>query len=355
MSKKRQRRINETAHEFEDAVAEASQKSTYMTKSDDQLFVVDRVGSKSSRRRLIKEATAVIKEKTIVSASERKLVEKAQNTIKKVSKWQPKKELQLHDLWADSDAAQEVEQFPKTMMVSHPSGRQHRVKKNEVKKKKPIPIPGQSYNPSESDHQDALAEALALELHRQEELNRNTGISDIQPREIMAVDNFDDDSEEDDELDDEEGDTNEKKRSGKTKLKTRAQRNKTKAHRIREHENMLARLDKSLLKSVDLIPHVISSLNKQEKRIEQNRLLKEAKMVKNENALSYEEAGKIPLTDELTGSLRTIIPKGSSIKTQVESMTTNGHLMSRNRRKKKAFEKPHKAKNMKWIAKYKYT
>jgi len=354
MSKKRQRRINETVNEFEDAVAEASQKSTYMTKSDEQLFVVDRVGSKSSRRRLIKEATAVIKETTKVSESERKLVEKAQNTIKKVSKWQPKKELQLHDLWEDSDTVKEVEQFPKTMMVSLPSGRPHRVKKNEVKKKRPVPIPGQSYNPSESDHQDALAEALALELHRLEELNRNTGISDIQPRE-RTVDNFDDESEDDDELDDEEGGNNETKRSSKTKLKTRAQRNKTKAHRMREHENMLARLDKSLLKSVDMIPHVISSLKKDEKRKEQNRLLKEAKMMKDDNALSYEEAGKIPLTDELAGSLRTIIPKGSCIKSHVEEMTTNGHLMSRNRRKKKAFEKPHKAKNMKWIAKYKYT
>jgi hypothetical protein len=35
-------------------------------------------------------------------------------------------------------------------------------------------------------------------------------------------------------------------------------------------------------------------------------------------------------------------------------MRTNGHLNAKDARKRKAFEKPHGSKNIKWFAKYKY-
>ncbi len=71
------------------------------------------------------------------------------------------------------------------------------------------------------------------------------------------------------------------------------------------------------------------------------------------HTLTYEDAATVPLSDELTGSLRTIIPKGVAVLDHTMHMRQSGDLATRDRRKRKAYEKPHGDKNVVWIPKYK--
>ena len=137
---------------------------------------------------------------------------------------------------------------------------------------------------------------------------------------------------------------------------TRAQRNKRKANNQLNYENNKVRSEKKLLKSIDQIPLLLKKIEEKEKRNEKEKEMKNKLVINSmeENALTYDEAALIPLSDELKGSLRTILPKGCAIKDQVRTMRLHGDLMTQDRRNRRNIEKPHASKNIKWHAKYKY-
>ncbi len=140
MAKKRQRE-KELIQSYESYVDENTSAHVMGEQANEDLFIVDRIGSKTSRRKL-KHQEKQQEKLQIISKVERKLIEKQ---IEKLQHNQDQKnetkEDMLVDLWADSMEPIKVKSSKK--------------KKGHALK---LPIPGVSYNPSHLDHQDAIAE-----------------------------------------------------------------------------------------------------------------------------------------------------------------------------------------------------
>lgn len=241
MSKRIQKRVKKVAKEFEETVVNASNSEVVSAQPDESLFTLDRTGSKSAKRKVAQEILPQHK-KEYVSQTEKKLIQRAL-----VPKPTPYGKYvtkigndQVRDLWGDAaEEASDSEVLP-------------------LKKKVRVALPGQSYNPAARDHQDAIAEAVALQIKKEE--------------------------------------------AESTKANT---------------QKMLLRNNGS--KVMDLY-----------------------------------DIGTVPLSDELGGGLRTVLPKGTALTLQANSMTRSGDMVVPGRRNRRNYEKPHAPKRIAWHAKYKY-
>lgn len=342
MSQKRIRRIKETNLEYEETVANNVIDSLTKSKSDEDVFTIDFIGSKSKRRKIIKQKEN--EKLNITSTTDKKLVEKFLKNPSAFTKTSDKLTNlpnKLHDLWNDES-------------LDHVSNN----KSPNTKNKKAITSiikPGQSYNPSLIDHQNVLANALALEMKRREDEIKMQ--SPFVPPEITnALQSFDD-------SDDESIDDAVAYQPIKGKLKerlTRAKRNKIKAKNMLSAEGSQKLNEEKFLKTIDKLPLIMkeSAKNEREKELKiKLRSLRKQKKFDSDNdpnRLSIDEVAVVPLSDELSGSLRRIVPKGVPIKLQTVKMLKDGKLTPRDRRKRNKRDKPHGAKRVVWVAKYKY-
>lgn len=394
-SQKLQKRIQATNEAFEAAVQENSVLETLNAVEDEALFTVDRAGSKSGRRKVEKQLQVKEKPTASISASEKAVLAKLQSKKRKAygedvveaTGKQNKRhqvtsngkiDMALTDLWGEAVVALPklvpvVDELSTTIVKAKSAPKKRDEKKNTKVK---VAVPGQSYHPTPKDHQNALAEALAIELKRQEaiEANKKDGLNFADPRNrreitqlLLGEDNVDDedDSEDEDEEGkllvegDEEGDAPRKIRKMKEKL-TKAERNKKRARKNAEHTTQKIKQESKLLKSIDQIETLVKQNKKQEAFKVQQRKLKEAKRQDQLRAnsmmvgISDYEVSAVPLSDELSGSLRTIIPKGVCIVDRTQSLLEKGEFSSRSRKVRKV-ENPHGARKVKWIPKYKYT
>ena len=347
MSRKRARRINETNQEFEEAVAVLANQQIVASKSDAELFVIDREGSKNIRKKVVNKIIA-LKNDSIISATEKKLIKKIQaNPLPpKVSH---KRKPDLHDLWNVNESQIEA----KTTV---------RPKRINI-----LPDPGQSYNPSFEDHQNLLEKALKLEIKRDEE--KKYALEPFsKPIPLVIRDKFEE-SDNESELSDEDNDMDENDNNHdsnhiiKSKLKermTRSQRNKQKLGRLKQTKVSKRIQEKNLSKSINNLHSIIKDINKNEKL---NNIKKELQILQkneleiknNQTVFTYKESNQIPLTDELKGNLRLIKPKGLSSMIQQQNLLKNNLFIPKNRRKSRKYEHPHGAKRLVWIPKHKYT
>lgn len=242
MSAKVQKRVKKTASEYEESVAQLSTYEATTSHADDSLFTLDRTGSKSAKRK-IAQVLAPQAKGEFVSVTEKKLIGRALTSKKPVySKFVAKiGSDEVRDLWGDGDVG---------VSVSEDSKKTRKLRTAH---------PGQSYNPSAGDHQNAVATAVALQIKKEE--------ADIS-------------------------------KSNAAKVLMR----------------------KTAPKSLD-----------------------------------YDDIGTVPLSDELGGGLRTVIPKGVALTQREQSMRKAGDVMEQDRRTRRAHEKPHAARRTSWHAKYKYT
>lgn len=374
MPTKRKLRIAQVTNEYEETVEDNINKEVAASKLDSELFVVDRSGSNSLRRKIQKvEDSTNVMNKKIISQTERNLIKKklSQNTVtKKVVPGNSKSAKKVVDLWGDDDslAITTTTSNSNSAVDTISSGISSHTRSKSYNK---IPIsktllPGQSYNPSFSDHQDAVAEALAIELKRQEEEEKNNNkqlyhYPNLQQAiaDSLIPDNVSDESDEEDDDSNNEDDTKKVKRQ--KEKKTKAQRNKQRARK--ENEKMLKQQQhqKMLLKEIEKVPVIMKQLTAQEKELQAKKEVKKQLKAENEktiNTLTKSKSGSnvvVPLSDELHGSLRQLIPKGQPLIERVSHLREQGDLMKTDRRNRQAYEKPHAGKNIKWYAKYKYT
>lgn len=349
--RKRQRRQNEIAEEFAETNIVSTNVAILSAKDNNDLFVIDRSGSKSAKKKIVKQEVATLQGRT--SLAESRLISKIVSgelvSLSRKQAIRKDENSELTDLWGDHYEVVGHEQ------VLKPSN-----------KKLKIARPGQSYNPSIDDHQDVLAEALALQILKDEKDAKTKG--SIVPLQTLVVENEYSDSDEDRDDDNDnqlnneemtgEGLTNIVKKKFKQTVKlTKAQRNKLRARKANKFHEDLQKKEKNLLKAIDNIPKIVKEITAIESQNEINAMLRASRAQANEDnsAMTFEEAGAIPLTDELRGSLRCLRPKGSNLYDQVSKMRTAGDLMDIHRRKRTRYEKPHGSKRIKWVAKYKYT
>jgi hypothetical protein len=164
MAIKRQKRIAATAEEYAEQISRISASQTIHSRTDSELFVVDRAGSQAARRRIAKDLKVKSEDKSglqnIKSVTERLLIKRAVARDPKIIKIK-ETENNLSDIWDANDNEAIVD----TSVLSR--SRKSR-SENLQNSKMTVAIRGQSYNPSHNDHQDALAEALAVEIRKRE-------------------------------------------------------------------------------------------------------------------------------------------------------------------------------------------
>ncbi len=190
--------------------------------------------------------------------------------------------------------------------------------------------------------------------HEEEKLRKTQGFSST-----ITIQEKSEHPESDSESDDDgNGNRSNNKLEKRPEKLTQTQRNKLRKRKLLKYEQRLADREKFVLRGINALPYHISKIEKLEKQQEMKRnamkLLKKSREVEDKKALTYQEVGVIPLTDELNGSLRQIKPKGIAVVEQVHSMVKVGDLMAKDRRERRRGEKPHAGKRVKWIPKYKY-
>jgi hypothetical protein len=360
-SKKLNRRIKETNALYNEATVDKVIDEVIDTRMDtDELFILDRTGSKSVRKRQIKQDNAIERDGVLaLSKTEKHLVEKRLKAIHNDTSSKKKNSNtgnEMVDLWGDDDGLDGMTSRTKPKKNPHPSN-------HNKKKALKVSSQGFSYNPTMESHQDVIATAVALEVKKREQkvsdFDKITSIQDTIRKSVENGYNSDHDSGQEEEEEEDEDEENENQEEALKPLKqpermTRAERNKKKERKLKELELKRAQNQKKKGKEMNGVPVLIKGLNKLENIQKQKRELKklqeEAKKEEEENALTYAEAGNVPLTDELHGSLRKIIAKGSAIKDLSTNFGTAGKISM----KKKVKRGAHRAKNIKWVAKHKY-
>ena len=221
-----------------------------------------------------------------------------------------------------------------------------------------IAHPGQSYHPDREQHQDAIGEALSIEIRRNEAEEYKSkpiseGISAFTKEFIMGSD----DSEEEESSDEEEeeaggesaGAVNMKLIKKKGKL-TRAQRNKQKRVKAEETALKERRLRKQFMHQINEA-HIH---NKAVKQTEKEQAERQLELTKLRNEKRKQPLGKdvwgttsqkdpirapslpVALTEELGrggknggGGLRTVTPKGSLVTDRLESMVSRNMIQKK--------------------------
>ncbi len=358
-SRKAKRRIAETYSALEESLATKAADDALANRNDDELFVVDRKGSKTARRKVVKEQER--KERgTLHSATEEHLVRKK---MKEMQEREQKKEedakkgsTESMDIWGEAADDGGIPAVPQRRRMAS-----HSANKSTLK----VVGPGFSYNPAQTHHQDVLAEASALEMAKRERDARDKASMDRGHAIIItngSVDDGDQESSDDDrDSDDVDNDTS-AKMVATTKKKdklTKAQRNKLKRTRALSTEQKQAKVVKDLDKQINDLPKILKAMEKDKKTKEAQKALKAVLRSdnKDEGALTYGESGAVPLSDELGGSLRTLIPKGSSVRAMANTYDDAGKTIKpvKSRGGAARYARPHKAPNVKWIARHKYT
>ncbi|CAM9250186.1 unnamed protein product [Hapterophycus canaliculatus] len=185
--------------------------------------------------------------------------------------------------------------------------------------------PGQSYNPTEEDHEDVLASAVAVELKRQEAIEEERApISAGMSKETLALIIGDED---DESSSDEEDDGNASLSLGKPtpasgKL-TRAQRNKQKRAKAAKYELAVKKNKKQMAKSID---HTgVAAMG--------------SARCNNKDVIAGRSV-PVNLGEELFGSLRQLKAQGSVLLDKVELLKANKAHPDRRRGKERAKKAP---------------
>jgi nucleolar protein 53 len=363
MAKKRARRIAETNAQLEEAMDSRAANELLAGKADDDLFVVDRAGSKTSRRKIEKEK--VRKEQgVLVSATEEHLIKKKMKELAQkeasAAKTQNVSKVESLDIWGADDGGgdDEIDKLLTTTRRTQP-------KDNKTKKAAKVVGPGFSYNPAQVHHQDALAEAMALEMKKREKDAKDNALFAKKMTGIIANGDGEGDSDDEDDDEDEDEDDDAKKAAGKPSKKkkmkeklTTAERNKQKKNKAMDTQFKKDRAVKTLEKQVEQWPHMLKNMEKEKKTMASKKALKDIAAQSHRDgedaAMSYVESANVPLSDELGGSLRTLIPKGSSVKNMSIDYDSAGKTEKKGRGVRVKGAHPHRAQNVKWVARHKY-
>lgn len=215
--------------------------------------------------------------------------------------------------------------------------------------------PGQSYRPDEEQHQDAIGEALSIELRRKEAIDYGDapigGGKMSEETLALLVNSSDEESSDEDDDDDDDvtmnTSVNPVKRKGKL---TRAERNKQKRVKALKVELDEKKRMKKLLNSLQDAKSISKEMRKQDaertaRKEEINALKDEERskplginVIEKISQLNPIHAPALPvaLTDELKdGSLRTVKPKGNLLTDRMESMISRKMANRKSLKKKR--------------------
>ncbi|GLD93047.1 hypothetical protein PINS_up001639 [Pythium insidiosum] len=368
MARKRrlQQRVKAIGEQVEESIRQDAEDRKLENVASDELFQIDTLGGKVSKKQKLKQKDPLIKSNKFVAEKankfESKLVKKLQAAQQSAVTEPTKAKKPATDgslLWGNDgmpvvdERIKQLDEFVAPAVVKKIAQPKRVASTRHKIKKVAVPAPGQSYNPDFESHQDVLAAAVAQELERQEKRQEQlqpiaTGMSAETLEFIKSGDEDEDDDEDDDDA--VEGAT--RKRRAPEKL-TRSQRNKRARHKQMELEHKAKRGEKALVKQINVVNHILNDIVKDEKQSQQKQELKkvlaeqkleEEPLVKVAGKLTkLERDTPVLLSDELTGSLRTMRPKGNPLLDRFDSlhkrnMIEVNHSRGKQKRKVKIIE-----------------
>ncbi|RLN50188.1 hypothetical protein BBJ29_000496 [Phytophthora kernoviae] len=248
----------------------------------------------------------------------------------------PKKSKKSSNLW-DQDGTAKEDEANETLdayvapVVAKKIKRRKRIALSTQYKVPTVEVAaaGQSYHPDFETHQDVMAEAVAQELERQEKKAKSAepvakGLSEETLQYIKMVSS----DEEGSDSSDEEGATK-KPRKIPSKV-TRTMRNKRERHKKMEMEHQARRGEKSIIKQINASQHILQSIVKSEKSAAQKqelkKLQKEQKLQEEPlvrvggKHVKLERETPVSFSEELTGNMRTLKPKGHPLLDRFDSL-----------------------------------
>ncbi|TMW63312.1 hypothetical protein Poli38472_002253 [Pythium oligandrum] len=355
MARKRrlQQRVKEVGAEVEASIRQDAEEQKLQFVASDELFQIDTKGGRLTKKQKLQHKDPVVKSHKFVAEKANKFEVEAvkklqrQQNETKVAKRTAKAASSAGMLWGsdgtavDDNKAKQLDEYvapavvKKVAQLKRVASTKHKVKKVEV------PVPGQSYNPDFETHQDVLAAAVAQELERQAKMKEQlkplaAGLSE-ETKQYINSDSDDDDENDDDDDTDVAG----LKKKQREKL-TQSQRNKRARHKQMEMEHKAKRGEKALVKQINTASHILQKIIKDEKQSEKKQELKkvmaeqkleEEPLVKvSGKMMKIERPTPVSLTDELTGSLRTLRPKGNPLLDRFDSLHKRNMIEVNNKR-----------------------
>eukprot|EP00357_Protocruzia_adherens_P018071 CAMPEP_0114992574 /NCGR_PEP_ID=MMETSP0216-20121206/12019_1 /TAXON_ID=223996 /ORGANISM="Protocruzia adherens, Strain Boccale" /LENGTH=414 /DNA_ID=CAMNT_0002356059 /DNA_START=31 /DNA_END=1275 /DNA_ORIENTATION=+ len=340
----------------------------------ESLFTIDVTGNAKKRAPLDPERFKQ-KKNHFLSKHQQKLVKKIEKARKEAKPAVPKKTKEdIFDAWEDEEANK-----PKT----------HRqIKLNRVRHQREsaapavtVPLPGQSYNPSNDDHEDLMQLAACEEVKREQE--RLRVLQDLQPRKFKAHDQVEGDESEgysedssDEEAEENEGNDNEEEADvipkgvdADLQRLTKDQLRKKQSKNIRDKLEKQVNQEKTLSKQIGQVGSILKDMKKDErdrktKKDEINRIkdleLEKEKMgylskPKKMGKYAYNpKPVDLQLGDDLSSSLRGVKRVGDVVTDHFDGLYKRGLLEQKNanKKKKKDFKNNKKFKfHQKWGSK----
>lgn len=294
---------------------------------------------------------------------EKKLQEKAARMLHGRAKGnqKPSNDDAAKDLWGEDEivpADPNIKRRQK-IIVTHPSlasGQPlaKRQKHSKLPALPPVPAvavdhPGCSFNPDRELHQDAVAEAVAAELKRQQQrelqptaplkifLNGAVDEDELAMLQVEEEADDDDDVQEDNESEEEDYAT--AKGSRKLKIKTQKDRNREARARANTAEVERARRDKRQRRDLEELPLLKSNVEQELAEREERRARKQADL-EEKRANEPPRLGKhkfepmklqVLTTDEITGSLRQLKPTPTLTTERFKSLQRRGIIEPRHK------------------------
>lgn len=278
------------------------------------------------------------------------------------------------DLWDDGGATRKTKLVPVTrgvgpsvggtapIRLAAPSGdlvpSQKQLKARDRQKTIAVEVagPGQSYRPDKEQHQEAIGEALHIEIRRNDAIRYNATPLIADSVDVQNQDNDDksdsdsddtaSDSDSDDTMDDTSTTTNATHIQKRPTKLTRAQRHRQRRDREQTLQAQARKKQRRFLHDItESRKHAKAVVQDErvlsEKQTVRQKLLEEKRATPMTTERYYDQsmdARKVPalpvaLTDELA-SLRAIQPKGSLVVDRLHSLTARSMANAKNKRKK---------------------
>lgn len=247
---------------------------------------------------------------------------------------------------------------PAKMVAAKLSNKQIKARVQALENARPqiaveVAHPGQSYHPDREHHQDAIGEALSIEIRRNEAFEYKAkpiseGMSAFTKEFMVGSDSEEEESSDDDDEEDDNGNTSAAVAKKRKEKLTRAQRNKQKRAKAELTAIKERKLHKQFLHQANEVRLHDKAVKQAEAECRERQEILSTFKMENESkplgkdiwvALSQKDPIRAPtfpvaLTDELLknggaisgGGLRTLTPKGSMVTDRLESMVARNMI-----------------------------
>lgn len=337
----REKRLREIATETTELLhTQAQEEKTHLLR-DDELFQIDTQGKKkSNKEKKVKDPSIWSSkgfEATKRSKYEQKQINKMQQRVSSQSKKTRKTE---SELWSAPFTAHQLQPVVKNLVYEHAHDfikdavvttqrlRKHIPSTRHNIDKVAIAQPGQSYHPALDDHQEIVAVAVSKELERLEKVRQSKeplskGL-EVETLQYMNEASEASEEEEEEEVSRTLGQQNFTKTKKKPEKLTRADLNKRQRHRLVEAAHEVQRGIKRQTKEINKARDLVHAIKREAQECAQRRDIQAFYQAqKLQDGPTFVKVGgkkkevvgdsSVLLSDELSGNLRELKPKGNCL------------------------------------------